>query len=85
MRTVQGAPCLSVLAAVILCASLAVAQPFDACPEYIAYGIPGDSGQQLCRLGYALAHDADRKTPDWVAEHLTVERVTASMKRKNYF
>lgn len=58
---------------------------FEDCQEYVAYGIPGPSGDQLCRLGYALAHNPDKKTPIWVAERLTRERAMAQATRKDMF
>jgi endonuclease G, mitochondrial len=51
-----------------------LAGPIEDCKEYTAYGVPGNSGNLLCRKGYLLSHDPDRKTPVWVAEHLTRER-----------
>lgn len=48
-------------------------------------GIPGDAGDPLCRIGYALAHDPSRKTPIWVAERLTRERAMADATRKDKF
>lgn len=58
---------------------------FSNCQEFVQLGIPGDQGQPLCRIGYALAHDAERKTPIWVAERLTRERAMAKAERKNTF
>ncbi|HET8580247.1 MAG TPA: DNA/RNA non-specific endonuclease [Nitrospiraceae bacterium] len=69
----------------MLVTALASAAPLDHCQEYLKYGIPGAEGDLLCRKGYVLAHNPDRKTPDWVAEHLTIEKVSATMDRKNYF
>src|SRR5438132_808182 len=69
----------------IFMTALAYAGPLDHCQEYIKYGIPGEQGDLLCRKGYALAHNPDHKTPDWVAEHLTKEKASATMARKNYF
>lgn len=54
------------------------------CEEYIKYGTPGKSGTLLCRKGYLLAHDSERKTPIWVAEHLISKRVTGVIKRANF-
>jgi endonuclease G, mitochondrial len=68
-----------------LVGSLAIAAGFDGCEEHIALGVPGESGQPLCRLGYALAHDSVKKTPVWVAEHLTRERAMAQATRKDAF
>jgi len=65
--------------------ALAYAEPLDKCQEYLKYGIPSAEGDLLCRKGYALVHNPDRKTPDWVAEHLTPENASARMDRKNYF
>jgi endonuclease G len=65
--------------------AVAFADPFDACPEYVRYGIPSDKGDLLCRKGYALAHNPQRKTPDWVAERLTREKANTSRPRSDDF
>lgn len=57
----------------------------ESCREYVEYGVPGNDGTLLCRKGYLLAHDSDRKTPIWVAERLTHERASASLARTNNF
>lgn len=64
---------------------VAFAEPFDACPEYVRYGIPSVKGDLLCRKGYALAHNPQRKTPDWVAERLTNERANTALPRSDNF
>lgn len=51
------------------------AAPLDNCTEYTKYGIPSEKGDLLCRIGYALAHNPEHKTADWVAEHLTKDKV----------
>ncbi|MCI0557270.1 MAG: DNA/RNA non-specific endonuclease, partial [Nitrososphaera sp.] len=61
------------------------AGPLDNCPEYTKMGIPSEQGTLLCRKGFALAHNPENKTPDWVAEHLTKEKAEAQMGRKNQF
>lgn len=61
------------------------AAPLDACQEHIKYGAPGLTGDLLCRLGYALSHNPDRKTPDWVAYHLTREKVHGTVPRSDDF
>ncbi len=61
------------------------AGPLDSCQDYVKYGVPGDKGDLLCRTGYALAHNPARKTPDWVAEHLTREQASSSLPRSNDF
>jgi endonuclease G len=65
--------------------ALAYAGPLDNCSEYTKMGTPSERGTLLCRKGYALAHNPKNKTPDWVAEHLTKEKASAHMGRKNYF
>lgn len=57
----------------------------EACKEYAKLGVPGQDGTLLCRKGYLLAYDPGRKTPIWVAEHLTSEKADASMARSNNF
>lgn len=57
----------------------------ESCKEYAKLGVPGKEGTLLCRKGYLLAHDSDRKTPIWVAEHLTYEKADASLARTNNF
>jgi endonuclease G len=57
----------------------------ESCKEYAKMGVPGESGTLLCRKGYLLAHDTSRKTPIWVAEHLTYEKASASLARSNNF
>jgi endonuclease G len=74
-----------VLLFVLLHSSLAYAAPFDNCEEYIKYGIPGDTGDPLCRKGFALSHHSERKTAVWVAEHLTRERMAGRLPRSDDF
>lgn len=61
------------------------AGPIEDCQEYAKYGVPGKAGDILCRKGYLLAHDPVRKTPIWVAEHLTEEKASGTIPRKNAF
>lgn len=63
----------------------ASAGPLEDCHEYAALGAPSQTGTLLCRTGYLLDHDADRKTPRWVAEHLTREKASAKLKRQGAF
>ena len=66
-------------------ATVASAGPLDNCTEYTKMGIPAERGTLLCRKGYALAHHSEYKTPEWVAEHLTREKASAYLPRKDYF
>jgi len=63
----------------------ALAGPLEDCAEYAKYGIPSEDGKLLCRTGYLLAHDGDFKTPIWVAEHLTKEKILEKLPRKDSF
>lgn len=63
----------------------AYAGPIEDCKEYSKFGVPGVSGDILCRKGYLLAHDPVRKTPIWVVEHLTTEKANGSLPRKDAF
>ena len=55
------------------------------CNGHVAYGIPGPEDQLLCREGYAVGYDFDRKIPIWVAYHLTPESVNQRFERSNKF
>jgi endonuclease G len=68
-----------------ICASAHADSPIERCSEYAKYGIPGSNGTLLCRKGYLLAHDPNRKGPIWVAERLTREKVGVSLDRSNDF
>lgn len=63
----------------------AAASSLADCVDYIRFGLPSDKGVLLCRLGYALAHNPERKTPDWVAERLTREKAERSLPRTDDF
>ena len=58
---------------------------FGDCAEYARLGIPGNDGVLLCRKGYLLAHDAEFKTPIWVAERLTKSKAQGTIARKDSF
>lgn len=59
--------------------------PIEECGEFAAFGVPGASGDLLCRKGFLLSHDARRKTPVWVAERMTRERLKSKLKRSDNF
>ncbi|MBE9569904.1 MAG: DNA/RNA non-specific endonuclease [Proteobacteria bacterium] len=63
----------------------AYAHGLEGCEDHVKYGPPSLQPVLLCRLGYALSHDADRKVPDWVAYHLTKDRVGGDVPRSNDF
>lgn len=71
----------------VLCTSVHVvfAGAIEDCKEFAAYGVPGLSGDLLCRKGYLLSHDAAKKTPVWVAEHLTRGKAKGTAKRSDDF
>jgi endonuclease G len=71
----------AVLAALLVPWAWAHAQKVPpACADMVAaIGVPKYKGDTpefvvLCRLGYVLAHNNDRKTPDWAVERLTADR-----------
>ena len=70
---------------VALAVNSAFAGPLDKCGEYTKYGIPSTQGDLLCRKGYALAHNPDRKVPDWVIEHLTKAKANGPVPRSDDF
>lgn len=75
------------IAAVLLTSFVlpAKAGPIEDCQEYAKLGVPTQNGTLLCRTGYLLDHDPIRKTPYWVAEHLTREKASTKLKRQGSF
>ncbi len=57
----------------------------ERCREFLEYGLPSDRGALLCRSGYALAHDDEKKAPAWVAQRMTPERLVNRVKRTDRF
>ena len=70
---------------VLVSVSIVCAGPIEDCKEFTTYGVPGLSGNLLCRKGYLLSHDPARKTPVWVAEHLTREKAGKGVQRSDDF
>lgn len=63
----------------------AFAGPVDDCREFAIFGVPSATGDFLCRKGFLLSHDPEKKTPLWVAQRLTRDKLTGSVKRSNNF
>lgn len=59
--------------------------PLIDCKEHIKYGAPSQEPVLLCRTGYILSHDSKHKVPDWVAYHLTKEKIYGVHGRSNDF
>lgn len=55
------------------------------CNGHVKFGIPGSDCKFLCREGYAVGYDYDRKIPAWVAYCLTPASVNKKFKRSNKF
>ena len=55
------------------------------CNGHVVYGIPGPEDQLLCREGYTVGYNYDRKVPSWVAYRLTPVSVNKKFKRSNKF
>ena len=47
------------------------------CEHHVRYGAPSQEPTLLCRLGYALSHDANHKVADWVAYQLIEDTLCA--------
>ncbi|MFC1488830.1 DNA/RNA non-specific endonuclease [Thermodesulfobacteriota bacterium] len=62
-----------------------VSPGFYHCNGHVAYGIPGPDDQLLCREGYTVGYDYDRKVPTWVAYRLTPDSVNKKFERSNKF
>jgi endonuclease G, mitochondrial len=79
------------LLTLFLFSSPAFSGPFAGCEEHLKFGVPieskDDSHEEigLCRLGYALSFDTVHKVPDWVMYHLTAEKASGSLSRKDNF
>ena len=56
------------------------------CAEYAKFGIPGQDGDILCHEGELLAHSPKKKTPIWVIQRLTKEKMQKKhdIKRKDF-
>ena len=65
--------------------NIANAEGLDGCEEHIKYGAPSQDSTLLCRLGYAVSYDNNKKIPRWVAYHLTREKVAGTVPRKDSF
>ena len=76
---------LQIVCAFCVSVQIVCAGPIEDCKEFAAYGVPGLSGDLLCRKGYLLSHDPARKTPVWVAEHLTREKAARHLRRSDDF
>lgn len=70
---------VAVLAIMLGIVAASFAGPLEDCAEYTKFGVPGQEGDLLCRTGHLLAHNREYKTPIWVIERLTKERVTSKV------
>ncbi|MEN9772085.1 MAG: hypothetical protein RJA58_728 [Pseudomonadota bacterium] len=57
----------------------------SSCKEFLEYGVPSQSDALLCRTGFALSHDSSTKSPRWVAQRMTPERLIAAVPRSDRF
>ena len=67
------------------CDKASTVAPCFECNGHVAFGIPANTDQLLCRNGYAVGYDYDTKDPIWVAYHLTPGSVNKKFKRSNKF
>ncbi len=63
----------------------AYAVGLEGCEEHVRYGAPNEDSVLLCRTGYALSHDPQRKVAIWVAYHLTREHMDGAEDRTEDF
>lgn len=70
---------------VLFTVQVAFAGPLEDCKDFARYGLPGSSGDLLCRKGFLLAHSPERKTPIWVIEHLESEKLNGLIARTDDF
>jgi len=70
---------------VLFTVKIAFAGPLDDCKDLAKFGLPGSSGDLLCRKGYLLAHSPELKTPIWVIEHLESDKLNGTVDRTNDF
>ena len=76
---------LLIFTTLILASGAAHASALDSCQEQIKYGPPSYGGVLLCRLGYLLSYNTAHKTANWVAYHLTREKMHGNIPRTNDF
>ena len=77
--------CFASLVGLWLFTQGAAANPLESCKEHIKYGPPSTEPVIVCRYGFALSHDAKHKVADWVAYHLTKEKVQGTLARTDDF
>lgn len=76
---------IKILSALVL-SVFAIPSSASACGDHLAFGVPGKSDQQLCRIGYASGYNYEHQAPDWVSYKLTRESVSLNaVARKNNF
>ncbi|MFA0809426.1 DNA/RNA non-specific endonuclease [Microbulbifer epialgicus] len=74
-----------VLTMLLMMVSVGNVHAFE-CKDHLLLGLPGESDQTLCRIGYAVGYNYEHQTPDWVAYKLTRNSVTTdAVKRQNWF
>ncbi|MCL1077778.1 DNA/RNA non-specific endonuclease [Parashewanella spongiae] len=56
-----------------------------ACHNHLDMGTPNDSDQLLCRDGYAVGYNYQKKVANWVSYYITKDSVNAFYKRSNSF
>jgi endonuclease G, mitochondrial len=76
---------LNIASLIFFTGQIVCAGPIEECKEFTVYGVPGVAGDLLCRKGYLLSHDPVRKTPVWVAEHLTRDKARKGVQRSDDF
>ena len=83
-----AAPVGGCILALVSLFAFAADDPFKRCEEHLRFGVPhykkaDHDTTPLCRLGYVLSHNNERKVPDWVSWRLKKERAAACATRTN--
>ena len=55
------------------------------CNGHLAYGMPSQMDQIICRNGYAVGYSYEAKGPAWVAYRLTRESISGDVERRDGF
>lgn len=76
---------LAVTALLFLLPAGANSDPVADCREHLKFGVPGSSGDLLCKTGFALLHNPVRKTADWVAYRISADRLPGEHSRSDDF
>lgn len=82
---------LVIILFILLCATPVYAagpdgvEGLEGCEEHLKYGIPAPKPTLLCRMGYVLSHNSEKKVALWVTYLLTKEKLDGNHPRSDDF